>query len=126
MSNKLAAGISMLADASGDTFASVKLTLDKVLGNVQANPSELKYRRIRRSNARVAELLATFGVRAVLVGAGFVDDGEFFTLPQNDSLEGVVAALAALEAHRPRTAWQAAFRSRNPCPNALLSASHHT
>jgi len=95
---KLTVGISMLADAREGEFASAQGTLVKVLGNIHSNPSEPKYRKLRQSNQKIAELLATRGVRAVLQGAGFVQEGEFLVLPEDAPIEPVTAAIAALEA----------------------------
>ena len=57
-----------------------------------------QYRKIRTTNPKISALLATRGVRAVLVGAGFVEEGEFLTLPDAAPADGAQAALAALAA----------------------------
>lgn len=95
---KLAVGVSMLRDARIGEFDAVRTTLGKLLGNIQASPTEPKFRKIRQSNAKIAELLATRGVRAILTGAGFVQEGEFLVLPEDAPLDAVAAAIAAIEA----------------------------
>ena len=74
-------------------------TLSKLLGNVQAAPAEPKFRRLRTSNAKISMLLQTRGVRALLLGAGFVEEGaDFLVLPEAAPLEAVQAALDGLAA----------------------------
>lgn len=98
-SPKLQVGISMLADVRLGDFEAAHAVLQKLLGNIVASPSEEKYRKIRKSNQKIAALLATSGVRAVLIGAGFVEEGDFLALPETATTEGVQAALTALAAH---------------------------
>lgn len=98
-SPKLQVGISMLADVRLGDFEAAHAVLGKLLGNIVASPTEQKYRKIRKSNQKIAALLATSGVRAVLVGAGFVEEGDFLTLPETATTEGVQLALSALAAH---------------------------
>jgi len=93
---KLAVGIAMLREARLGDFDAASSTLNKVLGNIVASPDEAKYRKLRTSNAKISALLATRGVRAVLVGAGFVEEGEFLVLPEAADVAGAQAALAAL------------------------------
>jgi len=95
---KLQVGISMLADAREGDFSSVHETLKKILGNIVANPAEPKFRKLRTTNAKIGALLATTGVRAVIIGSGFAEQGEFLVLPDEASAEGCEAALAALQA----------------------------
>jgi len=79
-------------------FDSAYTILRKVLGNILASPDEAKYRQLRITNQKVATMLMTKGVRALLVGSGFVEGGDFLTLPADADVEGVRAACAALEA----------------------------
>jgi len=129
---KLSVGISMLSEAREGEFSTVKQTLDKLLANIVAQPTEAKvrhatrctpskrkqvsacicsrrsraicrampwqFRKIRTTNPKIGALLATRGVRAILIGAGFVEEGEFLVLPEAASAEGPEAALAALAA----------------------------
>lgn len=94
---KIDVGISMIADAREGEFNSALELLRKILGNVVANPGEEKYRKLRASNAKIAALLATRGVRALLRGAGFEEQGDFLTMAPDTPTEGVEAALAKLE-----------------------------
>lgn len=96
-STKLTVGISMLADAREGDFASAYGTLSKLLGNIVASPDP-KFRKLRTTNPKIGALLATRGVRAVLIGAGFVEEGEFLVLPESATVEGAAAAVAALDA----------------------------
>jgi len=96
---KLTVGIAMLRDARIGDFEQAHSTLQKLLGNIVANPTEGKFRKLRTTNAKISALLATLGVRAVLVGAGFVEEGEFLVLPESAAVDGVQAALDALAAH---------------------------
>jgi len=97
-STKLTVGISMLREARGGDFDAAYGTLQKLLGNVIASPDESKFRKLRTSNAKIGALLATRGVRALLIGAGFVEEGEFLVLPDAAAVTGVQAALDALAA----------------------------
>jgi len=96
-STKLTVGISMLRDTRSGDFDAAYATLQKVLGNIVASPDP-KFRKLRTTNAKIGALLATSGVRALLIGAGFVEEGEFLTLPETASAEGAQAALDALAA----------------------------
>lgn len=95
---KLAAGFSMLADARVSEFESVEPLLAKILNNILAAPAEEKFRRLRTSNAKINALLATKGVRAILIGAGFVEEGEFLVLPTDAAVDGVETASSQLAA----------------------------
>lgn len=97
-STKLTVGLSMLADARIGEFSDASSTLNKILGNIVASPTEAKYRKLRVSNAKIGALLATRGVRALLIGAGFVEEGEFLVLPEAADVAGVEAAIAGLAA----------------------------
>lgn len=98
VNTKLNVGMSMLEEAREGDFMGAKGTLDKLLANIVANPGEAKFRKIRTTNPKIGQLLATRGVRAVLVGAGFNDEGEFLVMPDDAPTAGVEAALAALAA----------------------------
>ena len=67
---------------------------------VRPPSSRVQYRKIRTTNPKIGQLLATRGVRAVLIGAGFVEEGEFLVLPEALSADGATAALAALAAQQ--------------------------
>jgi len=89
--------MSMLRDARIGDFETAHATLAKVLGNITASPDP-KFRKLRTTNPKINALLATSGVRAVLIGAGFVEEGEFLVLPETAGAEGAQAALDALVA----------------------------
>lgn len=86
----------MLRDARDGAFDAASGILNKILANIQKSPEEEKYRKIRGSNPKIAEMLATSGIKAILTGAGFVQEGEFFTLPAGANLDLVAAAIAGL------------------------------
>lgn len=93
---KLSVGISMLADTRDGDFDTAYAVLQKILGNIVANPSEPKYRSLKKSNAKINALLQTSGVRVTLVGAGFVEEGDMLRMPDEVSSDGAQAALQAL------------------------------
>merc|ERR1712216_457240 len=68
----------------------------KVLGNIVANPAEPKFRKLRTSNAKISALLATKGVRAILLGVGFVEAGEFLEMPADAAVDAVQEGVTRL------------------------------
>ena len=83
--------------------AEMHATLTKMLGNVIANPSEPKYRKIRHSNPNfVAKVYSCSGAAEVLQLAGFkkdsIEDG-FLVLPESADIALLQRALDALQAH---------------------------
>lgn len=95
---KLKVGLSMLAEVRIGDFDAAYSVLGKILSNIVASPEEAKYRKLRVTNAKIAAMLATSGVRAVLIGAGFIEQGEFLVLAPEASTEGVQAAIDGLAA----------------------------
>lgn len=80
------AAVSVLtAAAPGSAAVAAGLALlQRVLGNLAANPSEPKYRRIRRTNAKIGEMLAASpAFERALLACGFAPDasGEFLDYP---------------------------------------------
>uniref|UniRef100_A0A7S0IZE5 PUB domain-containing protein n=1 Tax=Calcidiscus leptoporus TaxID=127549 RepID=A0A7S0IZE5_9EUKA len=73
------------------------MLLLQILGNIVSNPTEAKFRRLRTSNAKINALLLTKGVRALLTGVGFVEEGDFLVLADDAPVEPVLAALGGLE-----------------------------
>ena len=112
---KLNVGISMLQDVRDGDFDAAHGTLAKVLGNIVGAPSELKFRKLRTTNPKIGALLATSGVRAVLKGAGFEEQGEFLVLPDEASADGAAAAVAALSAEAARRQEADAARVNEMC-----------
>lgn len=102
-STKLKVGLEMLREARQGEFDTSSATLTKILANIVGAPAEPKFRKLRSGNAKIAALLATKGVRAILLGAGFVEEGEFLTLPAD-------APVAAVQEAIDRIAQQAADR----------------
>ena len=64
----------------------------------ERDPCVAQFRKLRTSNAKISALLATRGVRAILIGSGFIEEGEMLVLPETATAEGAEAALAALAA----------------------------
>lgn len=95
---KLTVGLEMLSEARQGEFDAVAATLAKVLGNIISSPDEPKYRKIRTSNPKISSLLATKGVRAILLGVGFVEEGEFLTLPDDSEIAAVQQGIDGLSA----------------------------
>ena len=102
---KLTVGLEMLSEARQGEFDTAHSTLAKVLDNIVKNPEEAKYRQLRTSNAKIGALLATKGVRAILLGVGFVETGELLTLPAE-------APTAPVQEGLDRLAAQAAARAQ--------------
>ena len=98
ISTKLTVGLSMLEEARIGEFNDATSVLSKILGNIVANPTEAKYRKLRVSNAKIGAMLATRGVRAILIGAGFVEEGDFLVLPEATEVTGVESAIAGVAA----------------------------
>ena len=99
---KLKVGLSMLSEARDGEFDSATSILNKLLGNVVAQPSEPKFRKLRASNPKIGAMLATKGVRALLIGAGFTEQGEFLVLADDAPVDGVQAALEGVAADAAR------------------------
>jgi len=96
---KARVGIEMLAEAREGDFGAAHAVLLKLLGNIVAHPDELKYRRLRTTNAKIAALLQTRGVRALLIGLGFVEEGaDSLVMPEAASTSVVQTGLTALDA----------------------------
>ena len=83
-------GLEMLSEEREGEFSAAFGILVKVLGNIVATPDEPKYRKLRTSNDKIKSLLATKGVRALLIGSGFVEE--------SDSLNAETADVAAVQA----------------------------
>jgi len=101
---KITVGISMLSEVRDGEFDAANALLPKILGNVVANPTEEKYRKLRTTNQKISQLLATRGVRALLRGAGFVEEGEFLVMAADTPADGAAQALSALQAHAQQRA----------------------
>jgi len=91
-------GISMLGEARLGEFDAAYGLLSKVLSNIVQSPAEPKYRRLRTTNAKIGNMLAVSGSRALLVGCGFVEEGDALVLPEAVSADACAAGLEALQA----------------------------
>ena len=104
-------GLEMLSEALEGEFDAAFGILVKVLGNLVAHPDDAKYRKLRTSNAKVQAMLATKGVRALLVGSGFAEEPDALNAETAD-VAAVQAALEALQAlHASRAAQEAAQKA---------------
>ena len=56
-------GLEMLGEAREGEFGAAFQMLCKILGNIVASPAEPKFRKLRTSNDKIKNLLATKGVR---------------------------------------------------------------
>ncbi|KAK6189023.1 hypothetical protein SNE40_005076 [Patella caerulea] len=71
---------------SKSAFEAIDILL-KFCNNIIKNPSEEKYRRIRLKNPIIeSKLLPVVGAMECLFDMGFLEDGEFLTMPRNCSL----------------------------------------
>ena len=102
-------GLAMLGEARIGEFDAAHAILLKILGNIVAHPGEAKYRKLRTTkrttNAKISQLLQTKGVRALLVGCGFTEEGDSLVLaddapasPCAAALEGLASTAAAFAA----------------------------
>lgn len=83
---------------------SVLSDLERLLGNLAQNPEPgLRYRRLRLSNARIAQLLQVPGVESVLRAVGFEKNEETLEVPAHRTAADVrahaLAAVAELRAY---------------------------
>ena len=97
LTTKQKVGLEMLSEALEGDFGAAFGVLVKVLGNLVANPDDAKYRKLRTSNVKIQAMLATKGVRALLVGSGFVEEPDALNAETADAA-AVQAGLAALQA----------------------------
>jgi len=101
---KLRVGLDLLGEVeTAGEFDLAASTLTKILSNIAQSPEADKFRRLRMGNAKISALLATRGVRAILTGVGFVQEGDALFLPLDaplDSLQQAVESLAAQQAAR--------------------------
>lgn len=95
---KLKVGVQMLSEVRAGPFSEAHTLLTRLLTNVIDAPTEPKYRRLKKSNAKINALLAVSGVKALLTGVGFIEEADAFVLPDELVAGGCAAALAALQA----------------------------
>ena len=82
MSAKQTAAISLLGEMKID-FDNVHETLSKILTNIVNSPEDPKYRKLRTSNEKIKMLLSPPGAKQLLIGSGFVEEGEYLVLPED-------------------------------------------
>ena len=95
LTTRQAAGLEELSKVGEAEFESAVSVLSKILDNVIAQPDEARYRRLRTSNAKIRTLLATEGVRALLVGSGF-EEADALLNAEGADVATVRAGLEAL------------------------------
>ena len=96
LTTRQAAGLEELSKVGEAEFDAAVSVLVKVLDNVIAQPDEARYRRLRTSNAKIRTLLATEGVRALLVGSGFVEEADALLNAEGADVATVRTGLEAL------------------------------
>jgi len=98
-SAKQTAGLELLRDLKID-FESVHETLGKILSNIVNTPAEPKYRKLRTTNEKIKQLLSASGARPLLIGSGFIEDGDFIVLPDEADVATVQLGLDGLRANQ--------------------------
>lgn len=98
-SAKQTVGLELLRDLKID-FDSVHETLGKILANITNAPAEPKYRKLRTTNDKIKALLSASGARSLLLGSGFVEEGDFLVLPEAADVTVVQHALNGLRANQ--------------------------
>jgi len=97
---KLHVGLEMLGENETGEYGLATTMLSKILGNIAASPEQEKFRSLRVSNAKVSNLLATRGVRALLTGVGFVQEGDSLCFPAAAPLDNLQQAIGLLQAQQ--------------------------
>jgi len=93
----------------------------KVLQNILQNPNEEKFRSIKASSAALMKVLCVPGGEAVLLAAGFTNDGEKFSLGGAD-LSACTAVVSAVEAHANKAKMNELRRQRDEQIDTLKAA----
>lgn len=96
---KQKAGLALLRDLKID-FDTVHETLQKILANIVKDPGEAKFRRLRTLNDRIKALLAAPGAKQLLLGSGFVEEGEFLLFPETADVSSLRSALDGLQTNQ--------------------------
>eukprot|EP00434_Breviolum_minutum_P021617 symbB.v1.2.019080.t1/scaffold1547.1/size112433/1 len=81
-----------------EEFAEAVRTLSKVFGNILSQPTNEKYRSLRKDNAVVKEKLKHPSCVASLQLCGFVEDGDFYVCPESSDLTTMRRVSAILKA----------------------------
>eukprot|EP00294_Goniomonas_avonlea_P009720 CAMPEP_0114573458 /NCGR_PEP_ID=MMETSP0114-20121206/18875_1 /TAXON_ID=31324 /ORGANISM="Goniomonas sp, Strain m" /LENGTH=205 /DNA_ID=CAMNT_0001760815 /DNA_START=227 /DNA_END=841 /DNA_ORIENTATION=- len=81
-------------------FAAAGKTAVTLLGNVEKNPEEAKYRKLNLTNPKLQAALLRFnGAVELMMAAGFVKVRETLVLPTETDLDGLISTAAQLR-HR--------------------------
>lgn len=114
----------------GETYE----TLRKVLGNITANPTEQKFRTLKKDNRLVADKICrSCGACSVILALGFDDDGAVYRCPPDADLapiteileliDGILASRGADEAAAPAAAAAAPVSTQEPARPIASPAS---
>jgi hypothetical protein len=97
----------------------------KVLQNILQNPKEEKFRSIKASSAALMKVLCVPGGEAVLLAAGFANDGDKFHLGGED-LSSCSTVVAAVEAHANKAKLNELRRQRDAQIDTIKAADKPT
>lgn len=81
-------------------FDSTHEMLSKILANIVKAPTEPKYRKLRTTNEKIKLLLSAPGAKQLLLGSGFVEEGEFMVLPETAAIPPVMLGVDGLLANQ--------------------------
>ena len=121
MNAKQTAGLELLREAKVG-FDSTHETLGKILANIVNSPAEAKYRKLRTTNEKIKALLAARGATQLLVGSGFVEEGEFLVLPEAADVAPVQLALDGLKQNQAARSEEQAATKRQETESARARA----
>lgn len=94
----------------------------KVLQNILQNPKEEKFRSIKASSSAIMKVLCVPGGEAVLLAAGFSNDGDKFSLSGED-LSACSTVVAAVEGHANKAKMNELRRQRDEQIEAAKASS---
>lgn len=87
----LCAPLASLEEAPWDQKEGAIVLLLKLLRNIDTNPSEAKYRRLKKTNKTLTQkVFSVPGCMELLIAAGFDDEGEELVLPEGTDIGWVV------------------------------------
>jgi hypothetical protein len=93
----------------------------KVLQNIAQNPTEEKFRSIKSSSAAIMKVTCVPGGEAVLLAAGFTNDGEKFQFSGSD-VSALTTAVAAIEEHANKAKMNELRRQRDEQIESIKAA----
>jgi hypothetical protein len=118
----LAASLAEMGKSDWELQEKAYSILLKVLKNILQNPNEEKFRSMKASSAALMKVLCVPGGEAVLLAAGFVNNGETFSLSGAD-LSACTTAVAAVEEHANKAKMNELRRKRDEQIDAAKAAS---